>query len=220
MKCYNHPDTDAVAQCHLCSKGLCRPCAEQYTPLTCSTCAEQLLVEDQARAEQSMAEDKARVAEDIASMKKEVSSIIFKQILCGLFLIWAISFMITGLVNGYETHETSESSFNWWVSLFTYFGWGGLPCLLYAIATGAWKEPINQNEIKVTIHHINRNEGIDDIATGCLGTAIGYILGIVVVFLLAGVVTPLIVLFTIWLFFSLSKRKIFLKRIIQKASLA
>jgi hypothetical protein len=45
MKCFNHPDQDAVAQCRACSKGLCRPCSQEGTGgIACSeTCREELV---------------------------------------------------------------------------------------------------------------------------------------------------------------------------------
>lgn len=33
MKCINHPDRDAVANCKTCGKGLCQECASKITPI-------------------------------------------------------------------------------------------------------------------------------------------------------------------------------------------
>lgn len=38
MKCFYHPDKDAVAQCSVCSKGLCSECASKWDPPTCDGC--------------------------------------------------------------------------------------------------------------------------------------------------------------------------------------
>ena len=39
MSCYHHPDREAVAQCSVCGKTLCRECAELYNPPYCADCA-------------------------------------------------------------------------------------------------------------------------------------------------------------------------------------
>lgn len=51
MKCFNHPEREAVATCQKCGKGLCRECAEKYTPCMCDPCAAmvQKTQEQQAR---------------------------------------------------------------------------------------------------------------------------------------------------------------------------
>jgi hypothetical protein len=38
MNCFYHPEQQAVAQCSICSKGLCVSCASQVLPPTCTTC--------------------------------------------------------------------------------------------------------------------------------------------------------------------------------------
>lgn len=38
MKCYYHPDRDAVAQCVECHKGLCNECAHKWEPPHCDGC--------------------------------------------------------------------------------------------------------------------------------------------------------------------------------------
>lgn len=38
MKCYFHPEKDAVATCQNCGKSLCKECAEKYHPCLCDDC--------------------------------------------------------------------------------------------------------------------------------------------------------------------------------------
>ncbi|MBF0914050.1 hypothetical protein HXK64_03840, partial [Candidatus Gracilibacteria bacterium] len=38
MKCYNHPENDAVATCADCQKGLCHECASIYQEPVCAPC--------------------------------------------------------------------------------------------------------------------------------------------------------------------------------------
>ena len=39
MKCFYHPDRDAVGQCVECSRGLCSECAGKWEPPLCDNCA-------------------------------------------------------------------------------------------------------------------------------------------------------------------------------------
>lgn len=39
MKCYNHTDQDIVAQCQVCSRGLCSDCSEIFQSPLCQNCA-------------------------------------------------------------------------------------------------------------------------------------------------------------------------------------
>lgn len=38
MKCYYHPEEEAVATCQHCGKSLCKDCASKYTPCLCDEC--------------------------------------------------------------------------------------------------------------------------------------------------------------------------------------
>lgn len=38
MRCFYHPDRDAVAQCVDCGRGLCHECASKWNPPTCDGC--------------------------------------------------------------------------------------------------------------------------------------------------------------------------------------
>ena len=42
MKCYHHPDRDAVAYCSQCGRGLCGECSDRYNPILCGGCAEKI----------------------------------------------------------------------------------------------------------------------------------------------------------------------------------
>lgn len=39
MKCYNHPNIDAVGSCVDCGKALCQECAGNFKPVLCAECA-------------------------------------------------------------------------------------------------------------------------------------------------------------------------------------
>lgn len=38
MQCYNHPESNIVATCNECNKGLCLACTNKYTRPICDTC--------------------------------------------------------------------------------------------------------------------------------------------------------------------------------------
>lgn len=41
MKCYNHPERDAVSTCTKCGKGLCKECTDKYSPILCDECRQE-----------------------------------------------------------------------------------------------------------------------------------------------------------------------------------
>ena len=55
MKCFTHPQADAVAQCSQCHKGICTACAHNVEGATfCSSCFQTGLREEIARAHRSV----------------------------------------------------------------------------------------------------------------------------------------------------------------------
>ncbi|MCH5251586.1 MAG: hypothetical protein J1F22_01315 [Lachnospiraceae bacterium] len=64
MKCFNHTEREAVATCQKCGKGLCRECAEKYTPCMCDPCAAhvQQNKQEQAQNRENQRKEKYRTA--------------------------------------------------------------------------------------------------------------------------------------------------------------
>ncbi len=55
MKCFTHPQSDAVAQCSQCHKGICTACAHDVEEATlCTSCLQIVLREEIARANRSV----------------------------------------------------------------------------------------------------------------------------------------------------------------------
>lgn len=75
MKCYNHPDRDAVAQYTKCGKLLCKECADKYTPCLCDECYDELRKEE---------------LENLKEAKKPF----VRTIVCGALFFLAIFFLI------------------------------------------------------------------------------------------------------------------------------
>lgn len=46
MKCYNHPQKDAIAQCGSCGKRLCEQCAKKWDPPICDDCQRNNITEE------------------------------------------------------------------------------------------------------------------------------------------------------------------------------
>lgn len=92
MKCFNHPDREAVATCQKCGKGLCRECAEKYTPCLCDSCADQI---QRNRQQQAQAQEDSRKAKYKAALVDTRSEFI-KTALIGVALaVFAVVFMMT-----------------------------------------------------------------------------------------------------------------------------
>ncbi|MCM1577671.1 MAG: DUF2180 family protein [Ruminococcus sp.] len=53
MKCYYHNDRDAVAQCSVCGRGLCRECTDRYEEPLCRKCGEEIAAEAEAERKEA-----------------------------------------------------------------------------------------------------------------------------------------------------------------------
>lgn len=71
MKCFNHPEVDAVATCKKCGKGLCHDCAAKYTPCMCDSCAQQEQREKQQRAEKKEEDQKQKYRDALVDTRSE-----------------------------------------------------------------------------------------------------------------------------------------------------
>lgn len=82
MKCYNHPNDDAIAQCHNCGKGLCQTCAQKWNPPICDDC------------------QKGFINEELSSLSREL------MIYIGLAIAGAI---FGGIMGSGLSHRPSEA---------------------------------------------------------------------------------------------------------------
>lgn len=92
MKCFNHPERDAVATCQKCGKGLCRECAAKYTPCLCDTCAAQL---QRSQQQQAQAQEDSRKAKYKAALVDTRSEFIKTSIIGAALAVFMIVFMAT-----------------------------------------------------------------------------------------------------------------------------
>jgi hypothetical protein len=108
MKCYQHPDIDAVAQCSKCSKGLCRSCADEFVTTLCQACAQEIRTTETANAKVFLRELR----------KDKIKAI--------LAILWAVFMMLVGI---WATLASQQVGVEKWLNLIVFFAIGGLPWL-------------------------------------------------------------------------------------------
>ncbi|MDE6232184.1 MAG: hypothetical protein K2M60_02375 [Lachnospiraceae bacterium] len=88
MKCFNHTGIEAVATCPKCGKGLCRECAEKYTPCMCDTCAAKIQQskQEQARNRENQRKEKYKAA--LVDTRSEFIKTIVIGILVSIIATW------------------------------------------------------------------------------------------------------------------------------------
>ena len=88
MKCFNHPEREAVATCQKCGKGLCRECAEKFTPCMCAPCADQTRRSRQQEAQNKEEQRKQKYKEALVDTRSEFIKTAVSGILLGILCIW------------------------------------------------------------------------------------------------------------------------------------
>ena len=97
MKCYNHPEREAVASCQNCGKALCKECADKYQPCLCDDCYKVL---------------RQKEIDDLKSARKR---------LIKTFVISCVLVVICAII----TISEGKESFPWIISLIAFFiPWG------------------------------------------------------------------------------------------------
>lgn len=85
MKCFNHPEEDAVATCQKCGKGLCRECAAKYTPCLCDSCADLIQREQQQEAKSKEDQRKQKYKAALVDTRKEFIKTAVIGLIFGIF---------------------------------------------------------------------------------------------------------------------------------------
>lgn len=88
MKCFNHTEKEAVATCQKCGKGLCRECAEKYTPCMCDTCAAQVQQNKQEQARNSENQRKEKYKAALVDTRSEFIKTTIIGILVAIIATW------------------------------------------------------------------------------------------------------------------------------------
>lgn len=116
MKCFNHPERDAVATCQKCGKGLCRECAEKYTPCMCDACAAQAQKNKQQQAINKENERKQKYKDALVDTRSEFIKTALIGIVVGIIGVWWTAT---------HTSDGEQYSFLYYVGLF--FGYFCIP---------------------------------------------------------------------------------------------
>lgn len=114
MKCFNHPDREAVATCQKCGKGLCRECAGKHSPCLCDDCAAQIQRDKQAQARNKEEEKKQKYKDALVDTRSEFVKTVAYGIIIGLIWIWLLS-------SPSDTFADKAGSFV--LAFFIPFGW-------------------------------------------------------------------------------------------------
>lgn len=119
MRCFNHPEREAVATCQKCGKGLCKECAEKYTPCMCDSCATQTQRDRQQQAKNKEEQRKQKYRDALVDSRSEFITTTVIGIIVGIVFLW---FMTK------SNYAPDESSFVDCVSYFFLgicvpFGW-------------------------------------------------------------------------------------------------
>lgn len=116
MKCFNHPEREVVATCQKCGKGLCRECAEKYTPCMCNTCAAQLEQSRQQQAQNKENERKEKYRAALVDTRSEFLKTTVIGIIVAIIGTWW--FAHDGELNSFGDY--ANTSIVWF---FVPFGW-------------------------------------------------------------------------------------------------
>lgn len=115
MKCFNHPDQEAVATCQKCGKGLCRECAGKHSPCLCDDCAAQIQRDKQAQARNKEEEKKQKYKDALVDTRSEFVKTVAQGIVIGLIWGW---YSFTR-----EYNTTADAVGQFVIAFFVPFGW-------------------------------------------------------------------------------------------------
>ncbi len=121
MKCFNHPEREAVATCQKCGKGLCRECAEKHTPCLCDTCAVQIQRSRQEQAQNKEDQRKQKYKDALVDTRSEFIKTSVIGILIGILGIW---------LGRWDSANTGE--------IYSFAEYVGLFCVWFCVPFG-WK---------------------------------------------------------------------------------
>lgn len=114
MKCFNHPDQDAVATCQNCGKGLCRECAAKHTPCLCDSCVALIQREQQQEAQRQEDQRKQKYKAALVDTRDEF----LKTAIIGVILAIFFAFIVWS-----DAGDFQEYTFAIGVGFCVPFGW-------------------------------------------------------------------------------------------------
>lgn len=115
MKCFNHTEREAVATCQKCGKGLCKECAEKYTPCLCDTCAAKVQRQVQDKEDQQ----KQKYKDALVDTRSEFIKTTIIGVLVGILVVW----FMTQTKYGNVESSFADCAGYFLVGLCIPFGW-------------------------------------------------------------------------------------------------
>lgn len=113
MKCFNHIEREAVATCQKCGKGLCKECAEKYTPCMCDTCAEQTRKNQQQQAQNKEEQRKQKYKDALVDTRSEfIKTAVIGVVIASIYIWYSYH---------YQQNLNEDNSLGDWVGLFFCF---------------------------------------------------------------------------------------------------
>ena len=122
MKCFNHPEREAVATCQKCGKGLCRECAEKYTPCMCESCAVQTQRAKQQQALRKEEERKQKYKNALVDTRSEFIG----TCVIGIVVMIGFTVFMGNPFNRPETYPTFMDCLLFFVTCFVFLSDGNL----------------------------------------------------------------------------------------------
>lgn len=134
MKCFNHVEREAVATCKKCGKGLCKECAEKYTPCMCDACAAQLQQDKQQQAQNKEEQRKQKYKDALVDTRGEFIKTTLIGVVIGIALIvWQW--------NNWDDAKVLNCVWSMLFGIFIPFGWKFLTYLqsfIPIVLFGTW----------------------------------------------------------------------------------
>lgn len=119
MKCFNHIEREAVATCQKCGKGLCKECAEKYTPCMCDACAVQVRRNQQQQAKNKEEERKQKYKDALADTRSEFITTSVIGVIVGVLFVWLLS-----RTNSFKAEAgLVDYVFDFFIGFCAVFGW-------------------------------------------------------------------------------------------------
>lgn len=122
MKCFNHIEREAVATCQKCGKGLCRECAEKYTPCMCEPCAEKTQRDKQQQAQNKEEQRTQKYKNALVDTRSEFIKTSVIGIIVGVLWVWFMKSQHSEL-------PVSECALDFFMGFCIPFGWKALTYL-------------------------------------------------------------------------------------------
>ncbi len=200
MKCFNHPDRDAVMQCQ-CTKGLCHECAGYFQPPMCEQCA-QTAMEQEAQGVHDA------FVKKLQSIYFAIDEIKWAKTKAYLFLIWTLTAIGIGVYLAIRYERPMDNSL---LIIFCCLGASGLVWFLF----GGLAQPKSMDKQIAGIRGDLRWMAISG-NNSALVMLVMFILKVWILFPVSMLLTPIFMVVMVIRLFAYKKEKTRLLELIEK----